>query len=1327
MLALLTLSVMTLCAQDQYVFHRMNTNDGLSSNTINCIFADSRGYLWIGTESALNRYDGYNMKAYYSFDRKGATLANNIQSIQEDAEGKVWIEANQSYVIYKGGADGFDTRSNEYLKSLGIAVTIPYKMAADNAGNLFVATTGKVYYYDFKTKNVLKWNASIRMKHDEEWHLTPCEGALLLTCNDDVLLFDSRMGKLSKIALPESMNSAGDRLRCYVDNEGVMWIFSTLNQQLYRYHRDSHSGTMVPLEGGASQSNSIRCVLDDGIGHVWIATDHSGAFVYTKRDNSIQHLTHSVGDQNSLASDNITCAYKDRMGTIWLGHMKKGISYTNDRYLLFQNRAHQCGDISTMMCDSKGNLWLGTDGNGLYVETTAPGKPEHEDASSIVKTALPDITISSVIERKNGDVWVGTYNEGIYIIHPDKTLTHLNKENGSLPSNSAWRLAEDNNGNVWMCSAFYTITKINPSEGTYESFNKDTGEIVNGMSMYYDHSNTLYVGTFYGIWACDIHTGKGRLILGNKSGSQQFLSSTITSLHMDDANSTMWIGHMAGISVWDMKTDSIHYLDRSHGLADNAIRNILQDNNDNIWVSTGAGISCIKVNRNDGFNAAIRNYTTNDGLVDNYFNMHSAARTPNGSLVMGNPEGYTKIDPRMLIGSVTGIRAPRITQVMIGDSILVQDPDFLSADTDGLSLDFHYDDSKISISFFTGYLLAANSFRYAYRIAGIADEWVYIDEPRIVFISLPSGSYQLEIKACGEDGEWSDTTLVTLNVAPPFYRSAWMIILYVVLIVLASLYTVKAVRNRHRKRLHDQKIRLEHEQFVRISDMKLRFFTNVSHDLRTPLTLIISPLQTLVHEPLAEDVKERLQIVLKNAQILMQQVNNLLDFRRLAVGAESLKLRADNVVPYLRSICQSFTDYAKDRNINFAFTANSETIQMGYDSEKMHKIMYNLLSNAFKFTHDGGSVQVTVKENGEIVTISVSDTGIGVSDEDKTRIFGRFYQGNTDKSKAGSGIGLHIVDEYVKLHGGTVEVRDNAPSGAIFEFALPKNLDHAEQSLPATPSHSSDYSHEPLPDSDADAPEKEKFQVLVVDDNIDMCHFVADALRGVYDVMTAYDGKKALDIILKEDIDLVVTDVMMPEIDGLELCQKIKTDLRYSHIPVLLLTAKTAEESIIEGLQMGADDYITKPFNVEMLRLRVEKFIEKREVRHKEFKQKMDISPSEITITPVDEEFIQKAIGIVEQHMSDLNFSVEVLGQELCMSRTYLYKKLMSITGRGPQDFIRTIRLKRGKQLLADSQLQVSEIAYRVGYNTPKRFTENFKAEYGMSPSEFRKSKQNVT
>lgn len=402
--------------------------------------------------------------------------------------------------------------------------------------------------------------------------------------------------------------------------------------------------------------------------------------------------------------------------------------------------------------------------------------------------------------------------------------------------------------------------------------------------------------------------------------------------------------------------------------------------------------------------------------------------------------------------------------------------------------------------------------------------------------------------------------------------------------------------------------------------------------------------------------------------------------------------------------------------MTFQYHPDVEKLYVVIDAEKINKIMYNILSNAFKFTPDNGTICVLLEHDDDNIKIIVSDSGQGIADEDKERIFQRFYQADNESHSAGSGIGLHIVKEYVRMHGGSVNVSDNSPCGAVFTIILPNG---SKDSQDESGSEIEDNAETCDEDSTATA---RRFTILVADDNQDLCTFIADSLSTEYNVLTAADGEEALQMLRKNTVNLVVSDIMMPKIDGLELCKKIKTDIKWSHIPVILLTAKSADMSIVEGLQQGADDYITKPFNIEHLRLRVQKFIDWTATSHRTFRQKIEVAPSEITITPLDEKFVEQAIAIVEKHIADTEYSVEQLGHDLGMSRTNLYKKLITLTGKGPHDFIRTIRLKRAYQLLEKSQMNISEIAYNVGYSSPKRFSENFKNEYGMTPSEFVKN-----
>ena len=496
--------------------------------------------------------------------------------------------------------------------------------------------------------------------------------------------------------------------------------------------------------------------------------------------------------------------------------------------------------------------------------------------------------------------------------------------------------------------------------------------------------------------------------------------------------------------------------------------------------------------------------------------------------------------------------------------------------------------------------------------------------------------------------------------------------------------------------------------------MKLRFFTNISHDLRTPLTLILTPLQTILNGILDDGLRKKLNTVNKNAEQLLQLINALLDFRKLDVGAETLRLQTSDFVNFIRELCLPFQAYALDRDMNFTFSGENEILSMQFDPDKVQKIILNLLSNAFKYTPDGGSIKVHVYHEDDGVCISVSDSGQGISNADKEHVFERFYQASQKQDKTGSGIGLHIVSGYVHMHRGTVSVADNEPQGSVFTIKLPlQEISFSEELL-----------LEKVPDQEPfEQVEGQHLPanpvLLLVDDNRDFCEFMADSLADEYSVLVAFNGQEALEQLRKNDVNIVVSDVMMPIMSGTELCSRIKTNILWSHIPVILLTARTAEEYQIEGLELGADDYLTKPFNFNLLKLRIQKFLEWTEKCHLSFSQKMDVSPGEITITPLDEQLIEKAIKVVEEHISDTEFSVEDLGAAVGLSRSHLYKKLMNITGKGPAEFIRTIRLKRGRQLLGKSQLQIAEIAYAVGFNSPKRFTINFKSEFGLSPSEY--------
>ncbi|HRZ98219.1 MAG TPA: hybrid sensor histidine kinase/response regulator transcription factor, partial [Paludibacter sp.] len=846
------------------------------------------------------------------------------------------------------------------------------------------------------------------------------------------------------------------------------------------------------------------------------------------------------------------------------------------------------------------------------------------------------------------------------------------------------------------------------------------------LDMFYDGGDKMYIGTVYGLSVIDITNNKRVIYLGNKRGSLPFKQMKISNVYKDN-NGVIWLGHSDGLTIWDQKQDTLYNFSKENGLCDNSIRDITEDNLRNIWVTTSNGLSILTVKRehNDILNITSKNYSVKDGLKDTYFNSHSICKLRSGDILLGNVDGYNILNPNKMAekdqplakviftGLTVGKDNIQVDSIYNGHKLLEKTMELTTA------LTFNYNDKLISLQFTTVDLLNSDKVKYLYQIEGFNTQWIPIFDNKIIISSLPAGKYRLLIKACNSDGIWNDEpTILNLKVTPPFYASIWAFILYTLLIIGIVVYYIRKREERHKVKLEQQRIQLDHEKEIHITEMKLRFFTNISHDLRTPLTLIITPLQILLNDTTNEVMRKKLGNIYKNAQQLLTLINSLLDFRKLDVGAEKLNLKSGDFVNLVREIYTTFCIYADERNINFSMLNEMQNLTMQFDQDKIQKTITNLLSNAFKYTPDGGSIGINIYQQADSVCLSITDSGQGISNEEKEHVFERFYQAPQKQEKTGSGIGLHIAHGYIHLHGGSIDVADNLPKGSIFTFKIPiigvgtiENEQDGETEDAANDVQENELENRPK--------STEKPKLLFVDDNKDLCEFIEDNLSNDFTVITAFNGQDALEKLNKNDVTIVVSDVMMPVMSGTELCNKIKTNILLSHIPVILLTARTAEEHKIEGLELGADDYITKPFNFDILKLRIQKFVEWTEKAHQVFRQKIDVSPSEITITSLDEKLIEKAIKVVEEHIGDYNFSVETLGETLGLSRGHLYKKLMVITGKGPGEFIRTIRMKRGRQLLEKSQLQIAEIAYEVGYNSPKRFTVNFREEFGISPSEY--------
>ncbi len=1355
------------------MFKHLGVSNGLSHSQVNCIYKDSRGFMWFGTVSGLNRYDGYTYKLFQHNEKDTTSIIDNyIATIQEDANADLWINTGAGYVIYDSRKERFRRNVILELSKYGIHHTAGI-IYIDKQKNLLCYVSGLgVYQYQNATKRLLFYKQDGKSGNLSKGTITDIRESK--TCY--VFIFrtgliecvDKRTGKVIKRDnyIPAHFGVSTNRFFAFVDSDGDYWIYTDDSYGLWLYHAKQKSWEYMTNMSTKSvyilSSNMIKDIAQDANGYVWIGTDHGGINVINKQRGQVTNLQNEAIDERSLSHNTINCIYKDNSNIVWVGTYKKGISYYSESIFKFEvdhmpylnNLKNLNNDATIFAEDTKGNLWIGTNGAGVICYNRSTG--EHKLYQHVPGQAgsLASDVIVSLCAASDGKIWVGTFLGGLDCFDGGKFIhyQHDSKNPNSLANNNVWSIVEDRNGFIWIGTLGNGLQRLNPKTGQLVTFNNKkhillTSEFISSLCLGRD--DILYIGTAIGITTYNLRTGIFERYLTNKRGDQTFSNKNVNQLY-EDSRGLLWVATREGLNIFDLKNDKITPLHKSDGLADNVITGVIEDTNKNMWVTTSNGVSNIIVSTNPKtghYTYTFYNYDERDGLQSSEFNMRSVLRSYKGEILMGgirgynifNPEiiKYNRILPKVVFTDLQLFNnSVKVDSVYDGNVILNEGLNWTK------EVVLKYRQNVFSVEFSSMNYVLPEKTKYAYKLEGFNSDWLMADEKvhKITYTNLAPGTYTLKVKAANSDGFWNeDAASLKIVIKPPLWRSGFAYFIYL-LIIIGGLFRARFLvlrRERNRYKLHQ--IELEAQRNHEIDDMKLRFFTNISHELRTPLTLIISPLESVIKVMTNEEQKQKLEMVHRNALRLLNLVNQLIDFRKLDVQGHQINLSNGDIVVYIKNICSSFAELSEKKNIRLTFYSSVDELRMEFDEDKMGKIMMNLLSNAFKFTNEGERVEVHMnllpvseEESSERLEIRVADTGIGISDDEKEKIFERFYQvkQNDDHKFGGSGIGLHMVKEFVLLHKGTVEVHNNAGRGSIFVVTIPVNCRTEEKKKYVISEGQvevlNEKSGEPVLTSESNDGATSSPVILVVDDNDDFRTFMKDSLKSEFVIQEACNGKEAWESILDSIPDMIISDVMMPEMDGNELCRLVKSDVRTSHIPLILLTARTAEEHKLEGLETGADDYITKPFNFDILMLRIRKLMERRETARETFRKQIDVKPSDITITSLDEKLIQKAIKYVEDNISSSNeLSVEELSKHLGMSRVHLYKKLLSITGKTPIEFIRTIRLKRAAQLLRESQMNISEIAYQVGFNNPKYFSKYFKEEFGILPSAYQDKKEN--
>lgn len=1321
-----------LAESETVSFKHITMQDGLSSNTINSTYRDGLGFVWISTDCGLNRYDGYSIKTFIPGSAASAKAGKrcSVGRVWDIDGDKLLVSANRSFFIFDKRTEVFSDASQVFggrgLSPLTSVVTV------DKRHRVWVASGGTCSIYssddtgarESKVEGFSKAKITSFDQRGDKMYAAHSDGQISIFSQSGT--GDWRLEK--GVDGPKETDER--HYDIFTDSMGDIWLIPGDSYGLWFWPGSSgvwkkcSDATPPPMR---MPSFMIHSIAEDSEGRIWVASNHGGINIIDLRAGRCTEIRSRKNSSRTILSNSISNLYSDDQGCIWVGDVRLGVSVFGEPIYKFGFDNLETGttppdfaaQVNCIAEDSDGNIWYGTNDNGLLLTRIRTG--EHQVFTHSGENSLPSDIVVSLCPDADGGMWVGTFLGGM--CHYDgRRFTRFHKA-PEIPkaaaSDNIWSISMDSRDRLWVGSLGQGAAMFDKNSGKWASWTTEEGLPSDFVTKVIPMSDgKIAIGTSEGLCYLSFSDTANEIekdtILRN--------GANIVDLRYD-SRGLLWACTSAGLHVIDGRTGRhLGSINTTNGLSSDATLGISEDRRHVMWVTTTHGISSIDISH-DGNKGSISfrvyNYSDQDGTIVGSINERATICTADGEIIIGRANGVDRFRPEDI---KYNSEKPLVTFTSL--STFGEETPIGAAADGGFSLDealtycqeieLPYDVNMFTVYFSTLSTILPEKVTYEYKLDGFNNSWIKTTENQATYTNLSPGEYMLMVRAANCDGiESEEASALRIRILPPWWMSPAAYAAYVLIVIGAIMLSVKWVRDRYRAkfRLRQMMADIEHER--KVDDMKLRFFTNVSHELRTPLSLIVSPIENILSKmPSQSPDRGQIELIHRNSLKLLNMVNQLLDFRKTDIGGMTLNLSEGDFAGYIEQCCKAYCALDK-KDIKFSFRKEAKNILIKFDKDKIGKIITNLLSNAYKFTPVGGQVRATVglTEDKARAYVSVSDTGIGISDEHKKHIFERFYQvPQTDSSFAGSGIGLNLVKDFAEMHGGSVSVSDNEGGGTVFRVEIP---------VPQVVTQSDSDNDEANPLKETEKGGSGGKLIAIVDDNPDFISLLQDTLRDEYDTVEAHNGQEAFSVIEKALPDLIITDVMMPVMDGNELCKKVKNDIRTSHIPLIMLTAKAAEEHNIEGLKSGADDYLTKPFNPQILRLKVKRLIEQGEKRKQAFKSQIEPEPSQITITTLDEQLIKKAIDYVETNIASPALSVEDLSRHLGMSRVHLYKKLTTITGRSPIEFIRILRLKRAAQMLKDPSQNVSDVAYSVGFNNPKYFTKYFKEEFGVLPSKY--------
>lgn len=1335
-------------AAKRYLFSNLSLKDGLSQLTTLSIYQDSQGFMWFGTRNGLNKYNGYNFEVFLNKPNDPNSISNNhILCIIEDRDGYLWIGTNEGLNRLNLSTHVFTRYFHDSQKTNSLAHNMVTSLFLDKKGNLWVGTDSGLNVYRKATDDFAQINPDNFFSGNPINSISGLEdGRIVLgTMYRGVMILDVQEQNHSSLVYknnpgnPASL-SANEIRSVFVDSGDNIWIGTIRNGLNLLKNEDSRnpdaSFVHFTQKNGLS-NNFIRGINESPGGEIAVGTSNGLNIINPVSYQVEIYDTYSYG-RGDLSHYSIFPVFFDRSQTLWVGTYAGGIDYANPYGNKFRNfnveeELKNTTGIMGPIVEMDADLYIASEGGGLLRFNKKEETFKQYRLNPHAQLSYSD-NILKCLYHDGNRVLCGTTVGTIYSFNPENEKFSLLYE--LEEKNSVYVLQRDDAGNLIIGGVnkigLISVSPAGIMQTDFPLQDSKKFQFYNVRSFLEPEPDIYLVGTRNeGLFLYD--KNKRTLKQFKKTeGKTDGLPENFIAEISKDSKGRIWIGTFGGgVCLFDRKNEIFTTYDTNSGLSDNNICAVVESNDAHLWISSTTGLADFDTEK-----TSIKNYTYHNGINIDEFSLRSGIKAADGKLFFGGNNGIVSFNPGYLDVN------PFIPPVIL-ENLYVNNEQIIPAHSSILEnelmhsneIRLKHNQSNISIEYCALNYIFPERNQYAYMLEGFDDDWIPVGNRRMAYYTnIPPGSYTFKVKASNNDGVWNEQgASIRLIVLPPLWKTWWAYTAYLLCALGIIYFIFRYFRERERLKNDIRLKQMEAKTQEEFHDARNRLFTNFSHELRTPLTLIMSPLDEIIeNENLNPELKNRMQTMQSNSHRLLRLVNNLMDFQKNESGMLKIGVSKSDIVAFTKEMVLLFNEMAASRDISLTCNSSDERIICLFDKNLMEKVLFNFLSNAIKNTPNGGKIEVRLNRNktNNTLLVEIADTGIGVSPVDLEKIFVPFYQvSQSEHAHSGTGLGLSLSKSIIELHHGKVWAESDGKTGAVFKFILPLSEDEFQYDDVVSENDDESAIQYTIDVSDENWQKDEaisdvNYTLLIVEDNPDVRKYIKSRLERTYTIYEAANGEEGLTKAFNQLPDLILTDLMMPKMDGIAMCLKLKNDIRTSHIPVIMITARTTPGDIFEGYETGADDYIVKPFNINLLKVRIKNILQSRERLKELYGKNFSLKSLGVEAGSLDEKFMQKLYEILEREIANPNLDINDFCQEIGISRSNLYRKIKAVTNLSPGEFIRNFRLEASKKLLHREGVNISDVYTALGFSSHSYFSNCFKAKYGISPAKYAKNAQ---